>query len=125
VKRAAPKIRFRLLCKYLPAFLVGVFLLQNPPATHSQQDRNIQKAELVIQTGHSSGVWSVAFSPDGKTLAGGSDAKTIRLWNVETGQERPKIRPRDRCYREGERKRKDDPAGDRRDRQGDRMIENP
>ncbi|MEH1935981.1 MAG: serine/threonine-protein kinase [Nostoc sp.] len=37
--------------------------------------------------GHSSDVNSVAFSPDGKTLASGSDDKTIKLWNLASGQE--------------------------------------
>lgn len=31
--------------------------------------------------------WSIAFSPDGKILASGSDDNTFRWWNVESGQE--------------------------------------
>ncbi|MDZ8228113.1 MAG: WD40 repeat domain-containing protein, partial [Nostoc sp. ChiVER01] len=38
-------------------------------------------------TGHDNFVWSVSFSPDGKTLASGSDDKTIKLWNLDTGKE--------------------------------------
>ena len=35
--------------------------------------------------GHIRGVTSVAFSPNGETLASASDDKTLRLWNVHTG----------------------------------------
>jgi WD40 repeat protein len=37
-------------------------------------------------SGHSLGVNSVAFAPDGKTVLSGSEDKTLRLWNVQTGE---------------------------------------
>src|SRR5437763_595449 len=46
-----------------------------------------QKPELVVRTGHSGGVTSVAISPDGTTLASGSRDNTIKLWDVATGRE--------------------------------------
>ena len=37
--------------------------------------------------GHTSHVYSVAFSPDGKYLASGSSDNTIKLWSVDNKQE--------------------------------------
>lgn len=38
--------------------------------------------ELFLQLGHSSSVYAVAFSPDGKTLVSGSADNTLKLWDV-------------------------------------------
>ncbi|KAF8193560.1 WD40-repeat-containing domain protein, partial [Mycena galopus ATCC 62051] len=37
--------------------------------------------------GHTGGVHSIAFSPNGRQIVSGSGDRTIRLWDVETGQQ--------------------------------------
>ena len=43
--------------------------------------------ELALFTGHASEVTSLAFSPDGATLASGSSDGTAKLWDVATGDD--------------------------------------
>ena len=50
-----------------------------------------QKPRATLK-GHIKGVRSVAFSPDGKTLASGSYDNTIKLWDVGTGKEKSTLR---------------------------------
>ncbi len=48
--------------------------------------------ELATLNGHTDLVWSLAFSPDGKTLASGSWDNTIKLWDVASGKERSTLK---------------------------------
>ena len=65
--------------RIIQAIFLGVMLAMIQTSSFAQ------KAELVVQTGHSAGIKSIAFSPDGNTLVSGGNDQTIKLWSVETG----------------------------------------
>ncbi|MFM6474261.1 MAG: serine/threonine protein kinase, partial [Dolichospermum sp.] len=65
----------------------GVVKANSSPVSQPQIINNKLIGKLLqTLTGHSDWVWSVAYSPDGQTLASGSDDKTIKLWNARTGK---------------------------------------
>ena len=54
------------------------------PAKKPKQDDSLAVLERKL-TGHTDWVNSVAVSPDGKWVASGSDDKTVKIWDIETG----------------------------------------
>jgi len=61
-------------------------VLLEPPATDGSVESS-QGGHVRDFLGHTDQVWCVAFTPDGKRLLSGSKDKTMRLWDVQTGDE--------------------------------------
>jgi len=53
-----------------------------------ERDRYVATGQFLhTLTGHTSTVWSLAFSADGKYLASGDQDASIRIWEVRSGRE--------------------------------------
>jgi WD40 repeat protein len=53
----------------------------------------IDRSTRTTLSGHTAGVYPIAISPDGRTLASRSQDHTLRIWDIATGVERETLRP--------------------------------
>lgn len=78
----------------LSVFLLISLIVIIPAVGQTTDKRNL---ELVVQTGHSDFITSVAFSADGEYLASAERNQIVKLWDVKSGIE---IRTFDRQFNE-------------------------
>jgi WD40 repeat protein len=82
----SPATALRVALAVLPRGLTGSeppHLLEAQGALH----RSLASLHEIRRIAHDDSVTSVHFSPDGRTVLTGSNDKTARLWEVETGRE--------------------------------------
>src|SRR5688500_13733291 len=79
---------FSFRARFFGASPIVLMLLACAPMRAAAQDTlpPDQEPERTLE-GHRDGILSVAYSPDGRLLASASRDGTIKIWNVETGDE--------------------------------------
>jgi WD40 repeat protein len=78
-----------------PAVLAA---LRKGPAAPGKPGAAVRAAQPLVIKGHTNTVHAVAFSPDGRLIATGSEDKTIRLWGAVTGERKERIAHTDPVY---------------------------
>jgi WD40 repeat protein len=67
---------------------LGDLFREKPDSERTASSNSAQGVALrATLRGHTGSVWSLAFSPDGQTLATASDDRTLGFWDVSTGRE--------------------------------------
>ncbi|MDZ8106308.1 MAG: ribosome assembly protein 4, partial [Nostoc sp. DedQUE12a] len=85
--RASSKLKHTIWAQHENDTLMhAVLTLQQAVYLKPNEKKENRAVEVNTLEGHSSPVYSVVFSPDGKTLASASQDKTIKLWDVSTGK---------------------------------------
>ena len=66
---------------------IGFRVAKSDSSGWEERLRNVAARDTATTlSGHTAKIMSVVFSPDGKSLASGSEDKTIKLWDVATGK---------------------------------------
>src|SRR5947207_14204898 len=81
-KRFAPRF-----WRPVAAAAIALLFYGATPSPSRSSGPDSEPPQLVIQTGHSSGINCAVFGPDHRWLASGGSDNTIRLWEVNSGHE--------------------------------------
>lgn len=60
-------------------------LIQSLEEIQSEKEKKCINISNILE-GHTDSVYSIRYSPDGKTLASGSLDKTVRIWDIKSGE---------------------------------------